>query len=183
MATMSLDLKGGDGVKSQLEFYGRNIVKGGLLKVGYFENAKYPDGTSVAQVAFWQEFGNKRIPPRPTFRPMIAKHSSTWGKAFGKLLHFTKFDVKKALALMGKGIKDQLVESIVNTPQPQLSNITLMLRKMKDEDPQLVVTGATVAEAARRVAAGETGATGTRAKPLIDQGWMQRAPDYEVVTR
>ena len=43
---------------------------------------------------------------------------------------------------------------------------------MRDDDPSLVVTGRTVAEAARRVAEGEPGATGGRADPLHDTGFM-----------
>ncbi len=39
------------------------------LQVGWFESAKYDDGTPVAGVAAIQEFGSakNRIPPRPFF--------------------------------------------------------------------------------------------------------------------
>jgi hypothetical protein len=55
-------------------------------KVGYFETAKYPDGTPVAYVASIQEFGSaeQNIPPRPTMRTTIAEQSPEWTKQFGK---------------------------------------------------------------------------------------------------
>ena len=37
-------------------------------EVGFFDSARYPDGTSVPAVAAWNEFGTKNIPERPFFR-------------------------------------------------------------------------------------------------------------------
>ena len=167
-------------MKRALEALAKKVGAGGIVSVGFLENATYPEGTPVAQVAFWQEFGTTRFQARPFFRPMIAAKSPGWGAAMAKVFKSTNKDTRQTLELMGTGIKDQLTSSIVNTPQPPLSEITLMLRKMKDDDPQLVVTGRTVAEAAARVARGERGASGTRAKPLIDTGLLQRVPDYVV---
>jgi hypothetical protein len=80
---------------------------------------------------------------------------------------------------MGEGIKGQLQQSIADTDAPALSQITLMLRKMRSEDQSLVVTGKTVGEAARRVAEGESTA-GVSTKPLDDTGHMKASVDYEV---
>ena len=41
------------------------------VDIGFFESAKYPDGTPVAAVAAWNEFGTERIPERPFFRNAI----------------------------------------------------------------------------------------------------------------
>ena len=41
------------------------------VQVGFFATAKYDDGTPVAAVALWNEFGTKRIPERPFFRQAI----------------------------------------------------------------------------------------------------------------
>jgi hypothetical protein len=51
-------------------------------KVGWFEGAKYPDGTQVAYVATIQEYGYspKNIPPRPFMRPTIVKYRNTWDR-------------------------------------------------------------------------------------------------------
>ena len=56
-----------------------------------------------------------------------------------------------------------------------------MLRMMKRDNPTLVVGGATVGEAARRVAAGQR-ATGVSTKPLVDTAHMLNSIDYEVKT-
>ena len=178
---VSVEVKGGDKLAATLAALAAKIEKGKALKVGYLEDATYPDGTHVAQVAFWQEYGTTTAPPRPTFRPMIAAKSSGWGAILAKAMKATHDDSRQALTLLGEVITNQLVESVVETTQPELSEVTLILRKMKDDDPTLVVNGSTVAEARRRAARGEKGATGTRAKPLIDTGVMQRGPAYEVV--
>ena len=49
-------------------------------RVGYFENSKYEDGTSVAYVATIQEYGSpaQGIPPRPTMRPTVANNWQSW---------------------------------------------------------------------------------------------------------
>ena len=39
-----------------------------ILKVGFFSSARYPTGQTVAEVAFYNEFGTRRIPERPFFR-------------------------------------------------------------------------------------------------------------------
>lgn len=166
---------------------GRRIETGKFVRVGHLSSSDtdhqstYPEtGTPIAQVAFWQEFGTITAKARPTFGPMIEKNSPKWGPQLGVALKLTNYDSAAALGIMGESMRDALVESIVETPQSPLSEVTLMLRKMKDDDSTLVITGATVAEARRRVLAGEKGATGTRAKPLMDTGEMQRSPDFKV---
>jgi hypothetical protein len=49
-------------------------------KVGWFESAKYADGTPVAYVAAIQEFGDpaQHIPPRPFMRPAISNNQNIW---------------------------------------------------------------------------------------------------------
>src|SRR5690606_12567931 len=55
-------------------------------KVGWFESAKYENGTQVATVAATHEFGTTKagrnhttvIPPRPYFRPTIAEKQAEW---------------------------------------------------------------------------------------------------------
>ena len=41
------------------------------VQVGFFATAKYDNGTPVAAVAAYNEFGTKRIPERPFFRQAI----------------------------------------------------------------------------------------------------------------
>ena len=176
-------LTGGTNLGSGLGKISRLWVRfhGKVLRVGFLEGATYPDGTSVAMVAAIQEFGAPKagIPPRPYFRPMIQKEQSSWGPGFAKLLKSEGYNVDKALAQLGEVIVSQLQESIVATNSPPLSPVTLMLRRMVRDDPNLVVTGRTVAEARSRVAAGLP-YSGVSTKPLISTGYMLRSAAYEI---
>lgn len=48
----------------------RKAGKGGIkhVDVGIFASSRYSDGTPVAAVAAWNEFGTKNIPERPAIR-------------------------------------------------------------------------------------------------------------------
>lgn len=178
MATIS----GGDKLTARLKELSAGLKKGASVQVGFLEGATYPDGTSVPMVAAIQEFGTSKIPPRPYFRTMIAAKSGGWGDAAAQNLKATDFDAEKTLALVGEGIKGQLQQSIAELTSPPLSPVTLMLRKMRADNPSLIVTGATVGEAARRVAAGQSSA-GVSTKPLVDSGDMLNAVDYAVKSK
>ena len=71
---------------------------------------------SVAQVAFWQNFGTKRAKARPFFSNTIDELKPTLGERLAKVAKATGFDTAKTLALMGTGIKDKIVKSIVDWP-------------------------------------------------------------------
>ena len=66
-------LQGSDGVMKALEDIAKRMG-GGEVSVGFMEGATYPEGTPVAAVAFWNEYGvpSHNQPPRPFFRQMIA---------------------------------------------------------------------------------------------------------------
>lgn len=97
----------------------------GSLEVGFLENATYPDGTPVAAVAFWNEFGTVNAPPRPFFRQMIAKESPTWAGKIAKLAVATDDDGPKVLALMGEDIDGALKQSINDFTSPALAQSTI----------------------------------------------------------
>lgn len=74
----TVTLEGGERLRKVL----RDALKGGVaaVEVGFFSTARYPDGTPVAAVAAWNEFGTKRgsgagrrqhVPERPFFRQAI----------------------------------------------------------------------------------------------------------------
>lgn len=173
------EISGGNKLQLALSKIATNLSKAETLRVGFLEGSTYPDGTSVPMVAALDEFGTEKSPPRPFFRNMVAAKSGEWPQAISAALKDNDYDADKALELTGEGIKGQLQQSIVDTMGPPLSPVTLMLRKMKSENPNLVVTGATVGEAARRVAAGESYA-GVSTKPLVESGHMLNSVDYEV---
>jgi hypothetical protein len=173
-------LKGGDKLEAALREISRKVSKPGKLRVGFLEDTTYPNGTSVAMVAAIQEFGAPKanIPPRPFFRNMIAGKSDEWAPAIGNLLPQNNYDVRATLEIIGDGIKGQLQQSIIDTTQPPLSPVTLMLRKMFGNSPERI-TGKAVGEAARRVAAGESYG-GVSTKPLDWTGHMKNSVGSEV---
>ena len=69
------------GGKKLDEFLRRAKTADGVnaVEIGFFSDAKYPDGTPVTNVAAWNEFGtenkdgSERIPERPFFRQAIPK--------------------------------------------------------------------------------------------------------------
>ena len=186
MATVTV--KGGDKIAATLRRIAANIEKGKTLNVGFLAGATYPatvhrpkqGGMSVAQVAFWNEYGTIRSPPRPFFRQMIENNEASWPAMLTAGLKQHAYDADAALKILGIEMTAQLQESIQHGDFPAPSEITLMLRRMADDDPSLVITRKTVGEAARRVAAGEAGATGDRARALQDTKVMLQAVDYEV---
>ena len=70
------------------------------LEVGFFESATYKDGTKVAQVAYWNEYGTPTIPPRPFFRDAIKEKSKEWLKLIQSTQLKTK-DMGETLAIVG----------------------------------------------------------------------------------
>jgi hypothetical protein len=89
---------------------------GRLLAAWSRWQAKHPRGLSVAQVAFWNEFGTSTSKPRPFFRLMIRQHSGEWGKKLARYLKGAQFDAEVALNKLGMLIAGQLQESIQSWP-------------------------------------------------------------------
>lgn len=142
--------RGGDAVMAALERIAKRVGDPGVLRVGFLENALYPDGTPVAAVAAIDEFGAPavNIPPRPYFRQMIAAKSPGWGESLGNLAVNNDYDMAQTFAQMGDGIKGQLQDSIRALTTPALAPATVA-RKGFD-------------------------------KPLIDTSHMINSVDYDV---
>lgn len=121
MATLS----GGDALQKKLDEIARRMG-GGAVSVGFMDGATYPDGTPVAAVAFWNEYGNGRgSPPRPFFRDMIAKESPTWAAKMARGAANSDYDGAQVLALMGEDIKGALQQSINDFQTPGLAQSTI----------------------------------------------------------
>jgi hypothetical protein len=166
-------IKGGEKLKAALAKISANASKAATLSVGFLEGSTYPNGTSLPMVAAIQEFGAPKvgIQPRPYFRNMVAAKSPEWPAAVGELLKDNDFDAEKTLGQVGEGIKYQLQQSIIDTNEPALSPVTVMLRGMKSNDQSLVVNKTVVVEARERVAAGLTN-YGASEKVLDESGYM-----------
>lgn len=150
MAGETVTIRGGERLEAKLRELAARLGAGGVVRVGFLEDATYPDGTSVATVAVTQNFGSAAngIPPRPFFSNMVADKSPGWGESFLGVLRENNFDIPKSLELMGEGIAGQLRQAIVDTNAPPLAPATI----------------------------GRKGF----AKPLIDTSNMINSVDYEV---
>jgi hypothetical protein len=146
-------MRGGSGVTRVLAEIAERVSQPWGLRVGFLENATYPDGKPVAMIAMIQEFGAPRagIPPRPFFRNMIAAKQGEWPAAVGDLIVDNDYDVRAALDQAGFAIAGQLRQSIRDLWEPPLAASTVA-RKGFD-------------------------------KPLVDTGHMLNSVDHEVVRR
>lgn len=123
---VTLTLKrAGPSAQKTLRATAKRLGNAGTLNVGFLSNARYPEGLSVPQNAFWQEFGTKFQPPRPFMRRTIAAYSGQWGTAFAKIAKDQKYDAKRTLTLMGIGIQGQIQQSIKELTDPPLSPVTV----------------------------------------------------------
>lgn len=157
-------------------------LKGKKLEVGFRAGDNYEDGTPVAYVAAIQEFGApaRSIPPRPFFRPAIADHKAEWVQNFAALAQkVIRGEISGDDAFDAVGIQAaiDIQAEIAKVNSPELSLITVLLRKWKKEGRE--ITGATVGEAARAIAAGED--PGGDNKPLNASGKMLASVTHAVV--
>lgn len=177
-----MSLQGGDKLTKVLADMTKKLEGEKVLSVGFLSGATYPDGTPVAAVAFWNEFGHGGrfpAPPRPFFRSMISEESGSWPAKIAGAIKFADYNADKALSIVGEDIKGALQQSITNMNAPELSPTTKMLREIYGNNPQ-EIRARDVLAAQELVDEGYTGASGTGAKPLIWTGHMMRSIGYEV---
>lgn len=131
-------LQGSEKVMQALEEIAKKMGGGGV-SIGFMGGATYPDGTPVAAVAFWNEFGDpaNNRPPRPFFREMIEAESPAWPKTMARLAKATDYDGEKVLGLMGEDIGGGLQQSINEFTTPELAEST---KKAKGFDKPLIDT-------------------------------------------
>lgn len=161
---MTAKIRGGTKLKNRLREIVRKVTGAKLVRVGFLENATYPDGTPVAMVAAIQNYGAPRagIPARPFFSNMVDDKSPDWPDAAAQNLKATGYDAKKTLERMGEGIAGDLRQSIRDTNEPPLAESTLRRRGYQGApyDPTNPATFG--------------------AKPLVHSGHMLASADYEV---
>lgn len=142
-------LKGSAAVMKALEDIAKKMGSESV-EVGFMAGATYPDGTPVAAVAFWNEFGipERNQPARPFFRRMIAKESPSWAGKMARLAKASNYDGAKVMALMGEDIKGALQQGINDFASPALAPSTVEAKGF--------------------------------GKPLIDTSHMLNSVDYQV---
>lgn len=134
---------------------------GHKVDAGFFESAKYDDGTPVAYIAAIQDLGypEGNIPSRAFFRNAIKANEKKWQAASSQLMLSViegKLSKEQALDQLGALIKGDIQESIIDGEFEPLKQSTLDARQSR-----------------KRTA-------GVANKPLIDTGHMMRSVDYVV---
>ncbi len=177
-----VEVSGGADLAKALGEMSRKLSKAGTLRVGFINNATYPNGTSVALVAAIQEYGapSKGIPPRPFFRNAIKTYSASWARQLSDYLKLNDYDVDSALNALGEVVKGEIAQSIFDLYEPPLSDITVMLRGMRSQARYRDMSfWQQFAIAKGRVAKGQTN-YGASTKPLIDTGHLSNSITYDV---
>ena len=133
-------ISGGEKLEAKLKDLAQKVSNPGTLRVGFLSGATYPDGTSVAMVAAIHNYGAPAagIPPRPFFSNVVAKGKKKWGNALVTLLKDNDFDARRALELMGEGIRGEIQNEINNGSFAPLKPATV---RRKGFDKPLIDTG------------------------------------------
>ena len=107
------------------------------VRVGVLENATYPDGTPVAMVAFWNEYGTRTSPVRAFFRTTVSEQKKNWVLSVQNLMKIHN-DPKRVMGLIGVHMQEQIVQSINTWSDPPNSAYTIA---KKGSSKPLIETG------------------------------------------
>ena len=121
------------------------------VRVGVLESATYPDGTPVAMVAFWNEYGTKTSPVRAFFRTTVSDQKKNWVLSVQNLMKMHD-DPKKVMGLMGEHMRGQIVQSINTWTDPPNAPYTV---RMKGFQKPLVDSGQLMRSISFEVSGGE----------------------------
>ena len=130
------------------------------IKIGFFSHAKYSDGTPVAAVAAWNEFGHRGgaqgggwggpVPERPFFRNAIREFEDEIPKIKNEI-NVREMTVDEFLAnSIGLRMRDILKNNIIKLRQPPNAPATIEIKRLRSTNP------------------------------LIDTGFMELSADYQV---
>ena len=108
-------------------------VKG--VRIGFFENARYPSGQPVARVAVWNEYGTPRTARSPgaPARPFMARGVEKSKSRVKKLMEGVdgaKLELStKRAERVGIVVKDAIQRAINDLRSPPNSPVTIGLKK------------------------------------------------------
>ena len=121
------------------------------VQVGVIDGSKYPDGTSVASVAFWNEYGTRKIPPRPFFRDTIKQNKEKWVELAAKSIR-AGYTVEHMLGLVGSQMMTDVVYTATQWTSPPNAAYTIA---KKGFNKPLTDTGMMIAAIKHEVVDGE----------------------------
>ena len=121
--------RSGDGLANYLKKLAPES-NGAYVKVGVLENSKYPDGTPVPLVAFWNEYGTRTAPSRPFFRDTIEQNKKNWSdmtkRGIAKGLPITEI-----LGLVGLQMQTDIQTAIMTFTDPENKASTVAKKKVQ----------------------------------------------------
>lgn len=128
-------------------------LEGKSLEVGFFESARYKDGTPVAGVAAVHEFGSpaRNIPPRPFMRTTAEEKQSEWSNLIAqgsKAVVNGSETAETMLEKIGLSVVGNIKNTITQITTPVLSPVTI---KRKGSDKPLVDSGIMLNSVTHRV--------------------------------
>lgn len=162
----------------------RQVIEGfgsKRLRVGFFETAKYEDGTPVAYVASIHEYGAGPIPPRPFMRPTAEREKPQWDqhlKAGAAAVARRDLTAEQVLGQIGELAAKDVGVSIRRVNSPPLTRTTLLARKAKQAGEKL--GGKRIGELHREASSSDAPITGVSTKPLVFDGILISSVTFEV---
>lgn len=108
------------------------------VTVGIHEDAVYPDGTNVAQVGIWNEFGTDTIPERSFMRSAVNEAESTintWRAEGLRNVLEKGWTAQKALEMLGFRLQE-LVRNKIKSNVPPENSARTQARKERLGVPQ-----------------------------------------------
>lgn len=106
----------------------REAGKGGIksVDIGVFASAKYPDGTHVAAVAAWNEFGTVTSPERPAIRIANKENEDNLVRLIKRTIDPKKMVITKRIGgLIGANHQGAIQKSIVSLRDPENAPSTI----------------------------------------------------------
>lgn len=151
----------------KMQKYLKNLAKTkARMKCGILSGATYPDGMSVATIAYINENGEMGNPRRPFMQRTLDKNKDKWVKGIQNTVkgNVTPATIKKAYEYAGMAAKGDMVKTIKdwspNDPRPNAP--------------------ATIERKAKKGRNGKNLKAGDPHRVLIDSTTMISSIDYEV---
>lgn len=121
-------------------------LDGVQARTGWFETARYPNGTPVATVAMVHEHGSpaQGIPMRQFFRPTIAAESGKWMRQIGdgaKAVLEGRRTALQVLETVALGAAGDVAKSIERVTSPPLKPATIKNKITPGNTKPLVDSG------------------------------------------
>ena len=159
---------------AKLEHALKGLGKGGVegLDVGVFSSARYPDGTPVAAVGLWSEFGTRKkngevhIPQRPWMRNGNARAKPLMLKLIKERVDPLNLVINYGLAeLLGVLVEGEYKQEMADLKKPENAEVTVKGGPIRTYHGKIIFIKGKGDD-----------------NPLIDEGTLRTAITYQVVT-